>query len=408
MLDLPDRPGSYSHSGPLRSWLRWRRSWCGWASCLALWMVFDGMITPSEAIAPPAVSSVLTRPTLLASSLGVPPATEEPSPFPENTSAESLTRAALLDRLAASNVVYLGEYHDRVYDHEAQLEIIRELQRRNPKIMIAMEMFQRPFQEAIDAYLAGEIDEAELVDRTEYETRWGYPWELYAPILRWAREANIPVIAANAPAELTRKVAAEGLAGLRGEDFRDIPPIAEIRLDDADYRNALYQFFQMHMGFHSASEDDTHTASETTSNPTTNPSDNPSTSTATNTATNQDGFERFFAAQVLWDETMAEAIATAYHDDPDRQIIVIAGRGHIAYNFGIPSRVQRRVMGEPDDADMIEVNPLELDPSQHVPADPAIFVQTSVFFAQQDADRESIWPIPEGLERQLVDYFWSF
>lgn len=392
MLDLPDRPGSYSHSGPLRSWLRWRRSWCGWASCLALWMVFDGMITPSEAIAPPAVSSVLTRPTLLASSLGVPPATEEPSPFPENTSAESLTRAALLDRLAASNVVYLGEYHDRVYDHEAQLEIIRELQRRNPKIMIAMEMFQRPFQEAIDAYLAGEIDEAELIDRTEYETRWGYPWELYAPILRLAREANIPVIAANAPAELTRKVAAEGLAGLRGEDFRDIPPIAEIRLDDADYRNALYQFFQMHMGFHSASEDDTHTASETTSNPT----------------SNQDGFERFFAAQVLWDETMAEAIATAYHDDPDRQIIVIAGRGHIAYNFGIPSRVQRRVMGEPDDADMIEVNPLELDPSQHVPADPAIFVQTSVFFAQQDADRESIWPIPEGLERQLVDYFWSF
>lgn len=371
-------------------------------------MVFDGMITPSEAIAPPAVSSVLTRPTLLASSLGVPPATEEPSPFPENTSAESLTRAALLDRLAASNVVYLGEYHDRVYDHEAQLEIIRELQRRNPKITIAMEMFQRPFQEAIDAYLAGEIDEAELVDRTEYETRWGYPWELYAPILRWAREANIPVIAANAPAELTRKVATEGLAGLHGEDFRDIPPIAEIRLDDADYRNALYQFFQMHMGFHSASEDDTNTASETTSNPTTNPSDNPSTSTATNTATNQDGFERFFAAQVLWDETMAEAIATAYHDDPDRQIIVIAGRGHIAYNFGIPSRVQRRVMGEPDDADMIEVNPLELDPSQHVPADPAIFVQTSVFFAQQDADRESIWPIPEGLERQLVDYFWSF
>ncbi|NJN62128.1 MAG: ChaN family lipoprotein [Coleofasciculaceae cyanobacterium RL_1_1] len=135
-----------------------------------------------------------------------------------------LTRTALLDRLADAHVIYLGEYHDRAYDHQAQLEIIRELQARNPKLTIAMEMFQRPFQGAINAYLAGEIDETDLIDRTEYETRWGYPWELYAPILRFAREAGIPVIAANAPMELTRKVAAAGLAGLSGEDFRDVPP----------------------------------------------------------------------------------------------------------------------------------------------------------------------------------------
>ncbi|NJN62127.1 MAG: ChaN family lipoprotein [Coleofasciculaceae cyanobacterium RL_1_1] len=138
----------------------------------------------------------------------------------------------------------------------------------------------------------------------------------------------------------------------------------------------------------------------------------------TETFITDDRFDRFFAAQVLWDETMAEAIAQAYRDDPDRQIIVLAGRGHIAYNFGIPSRVQRRVIGESEDVDLIEVNPLEfeipelenpgLDPSRQIPADPAIFVQTSVFFAQQDADRESIWPLPEGLDRQLVDYFWSF
>lgn len=350
-----------------------------------------------------------------------------------------LTRTALLDRLADAHVIYLGEYHDRAYDHQAQLEIIRELQARNPKLTIAMEMFQRPFQGAIDDYLAGEIDEADLIDRTEYETRWGYPWELYAPILRFAREAGIPVIAANAPMELTRKVAAAGLAGLSGDDFRDVPPLAEIRLDDVNYRYALYELFQMHMHVRSEKPEEPETSgiSETSneagdSEPLVEAAEVEERESVNSSQVEtqgdrgealavghgDDGFDRFFAAQVLWDETMAEAIAQAYRDDPDRQIIVLAGRGHIAYNFGIPSRVQRRVIGESEDVDMIEVNPLELeipeletpglDPSRQIPADPAIFVQTSVFFAQQDADRESIWPIPDGLDRQLVDYFWSF
>jgi len=331
-----------------------------------------------------------------------------------------LTRAALLDRLAAANVIYLGEYHDRAYDHQAQLEIIRELQARNPKLTIAMEMFQRPFQGAIDAYLAGEIEEAELLNRTEYETRWGYPWELYAPILRYARETGIPVIAANAPTELTRKVAASGLTGLSGDDFRDIPPIAEIQLDDADYRRALFNFFQLHMTMRSAGSQASQELAqspkpeESEGSLDLNPDSNPEPSRAE--SSDNDGFERFFAAQVLWDETMAEAIANAYHRDPDRQIIVIAGRGHIAYNFGIPSRVQRRVLEDSSDGeivDMIEPEVIEsevIEPgiSELDRSDPQMFIQTSVFFVQQEADREPLWPVPPDVDPNLADYFWSF
>ena len=48
-----------------------------------------------------------------------------------------------LKELAKANVVYLGETHDNPEDHKIQLQIIQELQRRNPKkIAIAMEMFQ--------------------------------------------------------------------------------------------------------------------------------------------------------------------------------------------------------------------------------------------------------------------------
>jgi hypothetical protein len=223
------------------------------------------------------------------------------------------------------------------------------------------------------------------------------------------------VIAANAPVELTRKVAAEGLAGLSGDDFRYVPPIEDIRLDDENYRNALYQLFQMHMNFRSNDpsdqEDENQNAKDSKS--VTKPfadlesQDNP-TGTADIVAENPEdaGFNRFFAAQVLWDETIAEAIATAYQANPDRLIVVMAGRGHIAYNFGIPNRVQRRVIGEPHDTNTIHAN--TINSADNGVKDQNSLIQTSVFFAQQEADRESSWQIPDTLERDLVDYFWSF
>jgi uncharacterized iron-regulated protein len=48
-------------------------------------------------------------------------------------------------------------------------------------------------------------------------------------------------------------------------------------------------------------------------------------------------------AQVLWDETMAEKIAQFVKANPDYQVVVLAGKGHIIYGYGIPSRVERRL-----------------------------------------------------------------
>jgi uncharacterized iron-regulated protein len=55
-----------------------------------------------------------------------------------------------------------------------------------------------------------------------------------------------------------------------------------------------------------------------------------------------DRFERFFQAQVLWDETMADRIARSA---PTAQVIVLAGQGHLIYGYGIPDRVARRQPG---------------------------------------------------------------
>lgn len=224
-------------------------------------------------------------------------------------SATPLHRAELLQHLSTARVVYLGEQHDRSADHQAQLEIIQALHQQNPEWAIALEMFQRPYQSHLDQYLAGQIDEAELRRRTEYDQRWGFPWEYYAPILRYARAHQLPLLALNTPTEVTRQVARQGLAGLTDADPRWIPPASEIRTDNATYRQRMRAIYdEIHQG-----------------------------------RGRSDRFENFFLAQVLWDETMAAAIAQFLHNHPTRRVVVLAGQGHLVYGDGIPSRVARRI-----------------------------------------------------------------
>ncbi len=215
--------------------------------------------------------------------------------------------AEVLSAIANAQVVYLGETHSSEADHTAQLAIVEALAEQN-EIAIGLEMFQRPFQPALDSYLTGDITEAELIEQSEYETRWGYDWEFYAPVLRYAKENQIPLIALNTPAEVTRQVATDGLSSLSGKALTYIPPVEDIDTTDEAYRDAVSAVFNAHgdMG-HSLN------------------------------------FENFFAAQVLWDETMAERIVTQLAAEPARQVIVLVGEGHIAYDYGIPNRVERRI-----------------------------------------------------------------
>jgi len=87
------------------------------------------------------------------------------------------SNAAVLAAIAPSKVIYLAETHNDLADHVAQLEIIEALAQKG-EITIGLEMFQRPFQPVLDAYLSGDITEVELIAQSEYETRWGFDWDL--------------------------------------------------------------------------------------------------------------------------------------------------------------------------------------------------------------------------------------
>jgi uncharacterized iron-regulated protein len=231
-------------------------------------------------------------------------------PIANSQPQQTYTNQEILQQLLKARIVYLGETHDSIEDHQAQLAIIREMQRQNRKIAIALEMFQRPFQGVLDQYLAGKITEKQLIEQTEYNQRWRFPWEYYAPIVRFAALNQLRILALNTPTEVTIKVATQGLESLTDNEKTHIPPLSEIRRDNAEYRQMLLEVYQQHQ---KAAQG------------------------------NSTAFERFLQAQVLWDETMAEKIAQFVKAHPDYQVVVLAGKGHIVYGYGIPSRVERRL-----------------------------------------------------------------
>jgi len=218
------------------------------------------------------------------------------------------TLDAILPELARKRVVYVGETHSKYGHHLLQLAVIRGLHERGVDLAIGMEFFQQPFQRWLDDYLAGRIDEDELLEKTEWFERWRFDYRLYRPILRYAREQGIPLVALNVPREVTEEVSKRGLSGLSPQVRARLP--AQIDRSDTAYRERLRKVYDQH-------------------------------------AHRGEGrFERFLDVQYSWDEGMAEQVARYLARHPGRHMVVLAGSGHVAWGSGIPARVARRIGGD--------------------------------------------------------------
>ena len=107
-----------------------------------------------------------------------------------------------------------------------------------------MEMFQRPFQKTLDEYISGSIDEREFLKKSEYFKRWGFDYNLYKPILDFARAEKIPVVALNLRREITDKVSKTGMDSLTDDERKDVPE--QMDFSDKEYRDRLRQVFDQH------------------------------------------------------------------------------------------------------------------------------------------------------------------
>lgn len=226
------------------------------------------------------------------------------------STGERLEPEALYQALSAHRFVVVGETHTDPWHHEVQLLVYQGVSaRRQGPTALGMEMFQRPYQAPLDAYIKGEIEEAAMLEGTEYMKRWRFDPKMYAPLWEHARAKRAPLVALNARKEITRKVAKVGVQGLSEEEREGLP---ELDLTNTAHKTWMRDIFKAHGG---------HKMDDAM-------------------------FDRFYQAQVIWDETMADTAWRFVQGGGAEAMVILAGTGHVQRSFGIPGRLRRRA-GDP-------------------------------------------------------------
>ncbi len=220
------------------------------------------------------------------------------------------TLTSITPQLAQSKVVLVGESHTTYGDHLNQLAIIKNLRPHWKQMAIGLEFVQYPFQQGLDDYIAGKIDQEEMLRKTKWYERWLYDYRLYRPIFEYAKQQKIPLIALNTPREITKRISNVGIKGLNKAERAQLPQ--QIDQSNKRYRKKLEAVYSQHGGKSRSKK-----------------------------------FERFYQAQLAWDETMADQAAKFIHKNPSYHMVILAGRGHMEDRHGIPSRLQRRINSKP-------------------------------------------------------------
>jgi uncharacterized iron-regulated protein len=215
----------------------------------------------------------------------------------------------MMDRLLQADIICIGETHDSDLCHRVQLQIIKALFACDERLGVGLEMFQKPFQPAIDRFLEGQSSEEDFLKASEYKKRWGYNWLLYRPIVDYCRKNAIPLAALNAPRELTQRISKVGYAGLKDEEKTQLGELDLKRKDHRDYW--LERLAKMHG----------------------------------KTKVSAEQKERSYQVMAVWDDFMAASAAQFQKDRQIRRLVILAGSGHIERGFGIPLRAAERTGG---------------------------------------------------------------
>lgn len=207
----------------------------------------------------------------------------------------------LFAELAQADVVLLGERHDRMEHHRWQLHTLAGLHARQSNLVIGLEMLPREAQPALDAWVAGELDEQAFLEQSDWHQAWGFDSQLYLPILHFARMHRIPLRGINVDAALRDRLVGEGWEAVPPEERHHIPP----PLDAPEaYRERLEQVLAEHpSSMHHGDHD----------------------------------LDRFVRSQLVWDRAMAAGLAEAAAGGA--LAVGIIGSGHLQFGHGVPHQL---------------------------------------------------------------------
>jgi uncharacterized iron-regulated protein len=241
------------------------------------------------------------------------------SPNPESRIYDSkagrfITLPVLMSAVRDADVIFFGEQHDDPATHRAELAYLAAIGATRANVVLSLEMFERDVQGVLDSYLRGATTDSIFLATSR-------PWPNYVkdyrPLVELARSHGWPVVASNVPRRIASSVGRAGLALL------DTMPKADRSFAARDLscpRDTYYERFAQEMTGHSAGG--ITTASDSAALAMTN---------------------RFYEAQCVKDETMAESIVGALERAGSGAVVVhFDGAFHSNMGLGTVARVKRR------------------------------------------------------------------
>ncbi len=231
----------------------------------------------------------------------------------DTRTGELITTGELVQRLESTGILFIGEEHTNIEFHRVQANVIRALNEAGRQVLIALEMFPYTQQRALDRWTRGQYEEAEFLTTADWYRYWGYHWDYYADIFRYARNNRIRMFGVNAPRKVITAVRTQGFEGLSKKDLEHIP--TTVALDSPEHRRVYLAYFE--------DGDDLHTELP---------------------PEQLDGMVR---AQATWDAVMGwnSLQALRRHGGPNAIVVVLIGAGHAVYGLGSQRQIEPRFDG---------------------------------------------------------------
>jgi len=278
----------------------------------------------------------------------VPDATVALNPSLLVTSKQRLLTSAT--RTKRGGVLWLGEHHNSKDDHLVQEDIIRSIhkslvgQGETPLLSIGLEQVQVRFQSVLEDYLVGKIKLEKLRELVEWDTRWQWSFDGYAPLFKTAKDLGIQLVALNVDSEDLAKVEKNGLPGLSRTELSQYIPDP----------NGFAEFtkpkqFSVYVDYVIRPSYDMHRAM----------------GLLKYTISGQEldtemPFRNFFSGRILWDEAMASRAYQWTLENPGGLMIGLVGADHVKFRDGIPGRYAR-FAGDSRDCTSVILNPTLID-----------------------------------------------
>lgn len=219
--------------------------------------------------------------------------------------------------------IVAAEIHDNICTHAAQLAVIQHASQLpdGMQLTVGFEQFHRAHNHILDAFVQRRLGLSDMLNRTKwYTTTWGFDHKLYTPIFEYCRFHRIPMVGLNVPFEFVRQVSAYGFDGIPDA-------LKEFLPDNMDLRNKEhYKHFIELMGWDGVNfaADDVHGGRKM-----------------------QRLVERYYQAQVLWEEWMSQSVAMSLSQRPGTRMVALIGSGHVEGRYGFPDRIEKRCKQRP-------------------------------------------------------------